>query len=146
MERFKDGDYSKLPEKVIPDLFMEVHHELTDYYIRQTLYSLGCRKTELGGSPEIVYAPLWIKTYSEFLSFLRSKVIDLSEKFYDQEKIYGFTPESHAKKIKDKNPEAVRAPKLHLVCELINKLKSSEKDAMIYVPMDSFGHFCITLF
>jgi len=145
MERFKDGDYSKLPEKVVPDLFMEVHHELTDHYIRQTLYSLGCRKTELGGSPEIVYAPLWVKTYSEFLSFLRSKVIDLSEKFYEQEKIYGFTPESHAKKIKDKNPEAVRAPKLHLVCELINKLKLSAKDAMIYVPMDSFGHFCITL-
>jgi len=145
LNRFKDGDYSKLPEKVVPDIFLKVHKELSDHYIRSSLYSYGCRKTELGGSPEIVVAPLWIKTYSEFLSFLREKVIDLSDKFYEQERVYGYTPESHAKKIKEKNPEAVRAPKLHLVCEIVDKLKLASKDAMIYVPMDSFGHFCITL-
>ncbi len=145
LERFKDGDYSKLPEKVVPDIVLKVHKELSDHYIRQSLYSCGCRKTQLGGSPEVVYAPLWIKTYSEFLSFLREKVIKLSDKFYEQERVYGYTPESHAKKIKEKNPEAVRAPKLHLVCEIIDKLKTISKDAIIYVPMDSFGHFCITL-
>ena len=143
--RFKDGDYSKCAEKVIPDILLEVHHELSDYYVRENLYGSGCNKTDLGGSPEIVSAPLWIKTYSEFVSFLRSKIINLSDKFYEQEKTYGFTPESHVKKIKEKSFDAVRAPKLHLVNILVNKLKFSSKDAMIYVPMDSFGHFCITL-
>jgi len=145
LERFKDGDYSKLPEKVSPDELLHVHHELSDHYIRASLYSQGCRKTNLGGSPEIVFAPLWIKTYSEFISYLRDKVLELSKKFYDQERVYGFTPESHAKKIKEKNPEAVRAPKLYLVGDIIDKLKSISKDAIIYIPMDAFGHFCITL-
>ena len=77
--RFKDGDYSKCAEKVIPDILLEVHHELSDYYVRENLYGSGCNKTDLGGSPEIVSAPLWIKTYSEFVSFLRSKIINLSE-------------------------------------------------------------------
>jgi hypothetical protein len=145
IERFKDGDYSKLPEKVIIDFILKVHPDLSDHYIRASLYSSGCRRTTLEGSPEVVLAPLYIKFYSEYLSFLREKIVKLSDKFYEQERVYGYTPESHAKKIKEKNPEAVRAPKLHLVCEIVDKLKNLPKDAMIYVPKDAFGHFCITL-
>jgi hypothetical protein len=145
VKRFKDGDYSKLPEKVVADFILKVHKDLSDHYVRASLYSCGCRKTTLEGSPEVVFAPLYIKTYSEFISFLREKIIALSDKFYEQERVYGYTPESHAKKIKEKNPEAVRAPKLHLVCEIVEKLKNLAKDAMIYIPMDAFGHFCITL-
>lgn len=145
VERFSDRDYSKCPEEVVEDFILKVHPDLSDHYTRSYLYSIGCRKTTLKGSPEVVLAPLYIKTYAEFMSFLHEKFVFLSNKFYEQEKIYGYTPESHAKKIKEKNPEAIRAPKLHLVCEIIDKLKELAKDAMIYVPMDSFGHFCITL-
>ena len=145
IERFSDRDYSKLPEKVVADFILKVHPELSDHYIRASLYSLGCRKTLLGGSPEVVFAPLYIKSYSEFVSYLREKVIALSKKFYEQERIYGYTPESHARKIKEKNPEATRAPKLHLVNEIVDMLNLPSKDAMIYIPMDAFGHFCITL-
>lgn len=146
LKRFKDGDYSKLPQKVEADVVIPVHPELSDHYIRHSLYSsYGCRTNNMGGSPEVVLAPLYFKSYSEYVSFLVDKIKILSEKFYEQEKIYGFTPESHVKKIKEKNPEAVRAPKLHLVTDIIDKLKMTSKDAMIYVPMDSFGHFCITL-
>lgn len=146
LKRFKDGDYSKLPEKVEPDLVLYVHPELSDHYSRHSAYSsYGCQKNTMGGSPEVVGSPLHIKTYSEHISLLRKIITDLSDKFYEQERLYGFTPESHIKKIKEKNPEAVRAPKLHLVAEIIDKLKVSSKDAMIYIPMDSFGHFCITL-
>jgi len=145
LKRFKDGDYSKLPEKVVADEFLKVHPELSDHYIRAFLYSKGCRKTDLGGSPEVVLAPLWIKTYEQFINFLRDQVRKLSEKFYEQERVYGFTPESHVKKMKEKNPEAVRAPKLPIVVDLINNLKDKPKDAKIYVPMDAFAHFNITL-
>jgi len=146
LKRFRDPDYCKLPQKVEADAIIPVHPELSDHYIRYSLYSFyACRKNNMGGSPEVVLAPIYIKTYSEHVSFLVEKIKDLSAKFYEQEKVYGFTPESHGKKIKEKNPEAVRAPKLHLVCEIIDKLKELAKDAMIYVPMDSFGHFCITL-
>ena len=117
LKRFKDGDYSKLPEKVVADEFLKVHPELSDHYIRAFLYSKGCRKTDLGGSPEVVLAPLWIKTYEQFINFLRDQVRKLSEKFYEQERVYGFTPESHVKKMKEKNPEAVRAPKLPIVVD-----------------------------
>ena len=143
--RFSDRDYSHLPEEVRTDFILKVHPDLSDHYIRASLYSCGCRKSTLGGSPEVVLAPLYIKTYSEFISFLHQHIITLSNKFYEQERVYGFTPESLSKKIKEKNPEAVRAPKLHLVYEIVEKLKNLAKDAMIYVPMDAFGHFCITL-
>jgi hypothetical protein len=145
VERFGDHDYSKLPEKVVPDFILKVHPELSDHYIRASLYSSGCRKTTLGGSPEVVLSPLYIKIYSEYLSYLQEKIKSLSDKFYEQEKIYGYTPESHARKIKEKNPEAVRAPKLHLVNEIVDMLNLPSKNAMIYIPMDAFGHFCITL-
>lgn len=145
VERFKDGDYSKLPEKVIPDFILKVHKDLSDHYVRASLYSCAFGRNTLGGSPENVIGPLYIKTYSELVSLLREKIIALSNKFYEQERVYGCTPESHAKKIKEKNPEAVRAPKLHLVCEIVEKLKDFSKDAMIYVPMDAWGHFCISL-
>ena len=145
MNRFKDGDYSKLPEKVVADEFLKVHPELSDHYIRAYLYGIGCRKSDLGGSPEVVLAPLTITSYSKFIDLLRDEVKKLSDKFYETERVYGFTPESHVKKMKDKNPEAVRAPKLPIVVDLINNLKDREKDAKIYVPMDAFAHFCITL-
>jgi hypothetical protein len=145
VERFNDGDYSKWPEKREYDVILKVHPDLSDHYSRASLYSSGCGRNILGGSPENVIGPLYIKTYSELVSFLREKIIALSDKFYEQERVFGCTPESHVKKIKEKNPEAVRAPKLHLVCEIIEKLKNLSKDAMIYVPMDAWGHFCITL-
>ena len=144
-KRFDDRDYSHLPEEVVADDYIDVHIDLTDHYVRSFLYAAGCRKTTLGGSPEVVEAPLWIRSYSEFISFLKKQVQEVNERFYDQEKVFGFTPESHKKLIKEKNPEAVRAPKLHLVVEIIDKLKKLPKDAMIYIPQDAFGHFSITL-
>jgi len=143
--RFKDNDYSHLPEEVIVDDYVDCHRDLTDHYFRPHLYAAGCRKSTLGGSQEVVEAPLWIKTYSEFISFLKTELIEVNLRFHEQEKVFGFTPESHKKLIKEKNPEAVRAPKLHLVVEIINKLKNLSKDAMIYIPQDAFGHFSITL-
>lgn len=143
--RYNMRDYCKWPEKREYDVILKVHPDLSDHYIRASLYSSGCGRNTLGGSPEVVIAPLYIKTYSEFVSYLREKIIALSNKFYEQERVYGYTPESHAKRIKEKNPEAVRAPKLHLVCEIVEKLINLSKDAMIYVPMDAFAHFCITL-
>lgn len=143
--RYNHPDYCKWPEKREHDVILKVHRDLSDHYIRASLYSSGCGRNTLGGSHENVIAPLYIKTYSELVSYIQEKVIALSNKFYEQERLYGYTPESHAKKIKEKNPEAVRAPKLHLVCEIVNKLKNLAKDAMIYVPMDAWGHFCITL-
>jgi hypothetical protein len=146
LKRFKDGDYSKLPQKVEADAVIPVHPELTDHYIRYSFYSsYGCRKNNMGGSPEVVLAPLYFKSYSKYVSFLVEKIKILSDKFYEQEQVYGYTPESHAKKIKEKNPEATRAPKLHLVNEIVDMLNLPSKDAMIYIPMDAFGHFCITL-
>jgi hypothetical protein len=144
-KRFDDGDYSHLPEEVVADDYLDCHVDLTDHYFRPHLYATGCRKSSLGGSQEVVEAPLWIKSYSEFISFLKKELIEVNERFYDQEKVYGFTPESHKKLIKEKNSEAIRAPKLHLVVEMIDKLKNVAKDAMIYVPQDAFGHFSITL-
>jgi len=145
-DRFKkDRDYSHLPEEVILDDYVDCHRDLTDHYFRPHLYAAGCRKSTLGGSPEVVEAPLCITTYSEYISFLKKELIEVNKKFYDYEKTYGFTPESHKKLIKEKNPEAIRAPKLHLVVEIIDKLKNLSKDAMIYVPQDAFGHFSITL-
>jgi len=144
-KRFDDSDYSHLPEKVVLDDYLDCHIDLTDHYVRSALFASGCRKSTLGGSSEVVEAPLWITSYSEFISFLKKELIELNERFYEQEKVFGFTPESHKKLIKEKNPEAVRAPKLHLVVEIINKLKNLAKDAMIYVPQDAFGHFSITL-
>ena len=143
--RFIRRDYSKWAEKRKYDVILKVHKDLSDHYIRASLYSRGYGRNTLGGSPENIIGPLYIKTYSEIVSDLREKIIALSNKFYEQERVYGYTPESHAKKIKEKNPEAVRAPKLHLVCEIVDKLNLASKDAMIYVPMDAFGHFCITL-
>ena len=145
IERFSDRDYSHLPEGVVVDFILKVHPDLTDHYIRYYLYSIGCMKTTLGGSPEVVFSPLYITNYAEYMSFLHEKIVFLSNKFYEQERIYGYTPESHAKKIREKNPEALRAPKSHLVNEIINRLKVPSKDAMIYVPMDSFCNFGITL-
>ena len=144
MNRFKDGDYSKLPEKVVADEFLKVHPELSDHYVRAHLYSIGCRKTDLGGSPEVVIAPLTVTSYSKFIDLLRDEVKKLSEKFYEIERVYGFTPQSHVKRMRE-NPEAVRAPELPIVVDLIENLKDIEKDAKIYVPMDAFAHFCITL-
>jgi hypothetical protein len=143
--RYNRSDYSKWAEKREYDVILKVHPDLSDHYIRHSLYSSGCRKNSLGGSPEVVEAPLYIKTYSEHVSYLREKIIAMSDTFREQEKVYGFTPESHAKKIKEKNPEATRAPKLHLVYEIVERLKNLPKDAMIYVPMDAWGHFCVTL-
>ena len=140
-----DSDYSHLPEGVTLDDYVDCHRDLTDHYFRNILYAAGCRKTTLGGSPEVVEAPLWITSYSEFISFVKKQLIETNESFYNQEKVYGFTPESHKKLIKEKNPEAIRAPKLHLVLEIVDKLKNLSKDAMIYVPQDAFGHFSITL-
>jgi hypothetical protein len=144
-DRFKDNDYSHLPEEVIIDDYVDCHRDLTDHYFRAHLYPAGCRKSSLGGSLEVVEAPLWIKTYSEFVSFLKKELIEVNSRFHEQEKVFGFTPESHKKLIKEKNPEAIRAPKLHLVVEIIDKLKNLSKDAMIYIPQDAFGHFSITL-
>ena len=144
-DRFNDSDYSHLPEEVILDDYVDCHRELTDHYLRSHLFSAGCRKSTLGGSGEVIEAPLWIKTYSEFISFMKKETIEVNERFYEQERVFGFTPESHKKLIKEKNPEAIRAPKLHLVVEIIDKLKKLPKDAMIYVPQDAFGHFSITL-
>lgn len=144
-KRFDDRDYSHLPEEVIADDYLDCHIDLTDHYVRSDLFAAGCRKTTLGGSSEVVEAPLWITSYSEFISFLKQKVKEVNDRFYEQERIYGFTPESHNKLIKEKNPEAVRAPKLHLVVELVDMLTNLSKDAMIYVPQDAFGHFSLTL-
>jgi len=143
--RFKDNDYSHLPEEVILDDYVDCHPELTDHHVRAHLYSAACRKSTLGGSAEVVEAPLWVKAHSEFISFMKKETIELNERFYEQERVYGFTPESHKKLIKEKNPEAIRAPKLSLVVEMIEKLKKLPKDAMIYVPQDAFGHFSITI-
>ena len=145
LDRFKDNDYSHLPEAVIADDYVDCHRDLTDHYFRPQLYASGCRKSTLGGSAEVVEAPLWITSYSEFISFLKKELIEVNERFYEQEKLFGFTPESHKKLIKEKNPEAVRAPKMHLVVDIIDKLKNLAKDAKIYVPQDAFGHFSITL-
>ena len=144
-KRFDDRDYSHLAEEVVADDYLDCHIDLTDHYFRSHLYSAGCRESTLGGSREVVEAPLWITSYSEFISFLKKELIEVNERFYQQEKVFGFTPESHKKLIKEKNPEAIRAPKLHLVVEMIDKLKNLSKDAMIYVPQDAFGHFCISL-
>lgn len=144
-DRFNDSDYSHLPESVEPDDYLDCHRELTDHYFRPQLYASGCRKSTLGGSAEVVEAPLWITSYSEFISFLKKELIEVNERFYEQEKVFGFTPESHKKLIKEKNPEAVRAPKMHLVVDIIDKLKNLAKDAKIYVPQDAFGHFSISL-
>ena len=143
--RYNNGDYCKWAEKREYDVILKVHPDLSDHYIRASLYSSGFGRNTLGGSPENVIAPLYIKTYSEIVSLLREKIIALSDKFYEQEQVYGYTPESHARKIKEKNPEATRAPKLHLVNEIVDMLNLPSKDAMIYIPMDAFGHFCITL-
>jgi hypothetical protein len=143
--RYNMSDYCKWAEKREHDVILKVHPDLSDHYIRASLYSSGFGRNTLGGSPENIIGPLYIKTYSELVSLLREKIIALSNKFYEQERVFGCTPESHAKKIKEKNPEAVRAPKLELVCEIVQKLKNLAKDAMIYVPMDAWGHFCISL-
>tara|TARA_Y100001937_G_scaffold128020_1_gene202104 strand:- start:990 stop:2354 length:1365 start_codon:yes stop_codon:yes gene_type:complete len=145
-KRFEgDNDYQHFAEKVSPDDYFDCHRELTDHYFRNMCYAAGCRPTTLGGSNEVVMAPLWIESYSEFLSFLKKLLIETNQSFYDHEKSFGYTPESHNSLIKEKNEEAVRAPKLHLVLEIIDKLKNLAKDAMIYVPQDAFGHFAITL-
>lgn len=141
----RDRDYSHLPEKVTPDLMIPVHKDITDHYVRAELYSLGFRKTTLGGSNEVVESPLHIKTYSEMISLIRSIVLKIDERFKEYQKTFGFTPESHKKLIKEKNPEATRAPKLHLVNLIVEKLNNLPKDAKIYVPQDAFGHFSITL-
>jgi len=143
--RFDDGDYSHLPEEVIPDFMIPVHKDITDHYIRAELYSLGFRKSTLGGSNEVVESPLHIKTYSEMISFIRSIILNIDKRFKEYQKTFGFTPESHKKLIKEKNPEAIRAPKLHLVNFIVKKLNNLPKDAKIYVPQDAFGHFSITL-
>ena len=73
IQRFTvDSDYSHLPEGVILDDYVDCHRDLTDHYFRNILYAAGCRKTTvLGGSPEVVEAPLWITSYSEFISFVK---------------------------------------------------------------------------
>lgn len=143
--RFNGKDYSKWAEKRKYDVILKVHKDLSDHYIRGRLYSRGHGRNILGGSPENVIAPLYIKIYSEYVSLLREEITAMSNKFYEQERVFGCTPGSHIKKIKEKNPVAVRAPKLHLVSEICDKLKDLPKDAMIYIPMDAWGHFCISL-
>lgn len=145
--RFYDGDYSHCPENVELDNFLLVHPELTDHYVRARLYAEGCRKTILGGSREVVVAPLWCKSYSQLVDYISRKIAEYSEYFYESEKAFGYTPESQVSRIKEKNPEAVRAPQLHIVNEMIGELdlKFKSKDVMIFVPKDAFGHFCIQL-
>lgn len=139
-----DGDYGKWLDARKADSFLRVHRELKDPYVREHFYSKGCRKNPYGGSHECIVAPPWIESYSEFASYLNDGVLELSRKFYAQEEIYGFTPGSRAKKIKEKNLEMLRAPDLKLVNHMIDLLVQP-KDAMIYVPMDAYAHFCITL-
>lgn len=140
--RFGDGDYSKCPEGVEIAHYDYVHEDLSDHYVRNHLFSKGCRKNSRGGSPEMVEAPEYIKSYSEFIDFIVKEIKFLNKQFYDLEEKYGFTPESHAKKIKEKDLEAMRAPKLHLVQSMTDRLINVNKDAMIYVPKDAWGYFC----
>ena len=141
-DRFCDGDYSKLVEKVISDEYFDVHYELSDHYVRRNLLMKGCTKNPYGGSPEILVAPLGIRSFSEYVDFIGKTIKSLDASFHEQERVYGFTPESHAKKIKEKDPEATRAPRLHLVQYMVDMLTYVKKDAKIYVPKDAWGHFC----
>ncbi len=144
-DRFCDGDYSKSVEAIKEFDHLDVHGDLSDHYVRRSLLMKGCKKNNFGGSPEVLIAPSHIKSYSEYVDFLVREVNSLDESFRKQEETYGFTPESHSKKIKEKDPEATRAPKLHLVQYMTDRLTYVKKDAKIYVPMDAWGHFCKSL-
>ena len=140
-DRFCDGDYSKLVEKVTCDEYFDVHGDLSDHYVRRNLLMKGCTKNPYGGSPEVLAAPLTIRSFSEYVDFIGKTIKSLDASFHEQERVYGFTPESH-KKLKEKDPEAMRAPDIRIVQYMVDMLTYVKKDAKIYVPKDAWGNFC----
>ena len=140
-DRFCDSDYSKLVEKVTCDEYFDVHGDLSDHYVRRNLLMKGCTKNPYGGSPEVLAAPLTIRSFSEYVDFIGKTIKSLDASFHEQERVYGFTPESH-KKLKEKDPEAMRAPDLRIVQYMVDMLTYIKKDAKIYVPKDAWGNFC----